>query len=275
MQHNDNKNGDSFSVLTQKKFNLIEFLEKWRQARISAIKQNIKVEYISALEAGYEEYLLNFVAPDNQEKVLRGVFDNSRKLGLSLVKFLGISLELQDIKDILMRSSIPCAIGTWESRPHAQVLKRQGCSSAQKAGPFYCNYWREAFDGFTMGVGEQERYARHKSIPHGDDECLDIYFIDNPKEKDNKWGRVPDHMLSQLSEIQEQFEKNMQTKLILEGLSEGVLYFKLESLNKDNPVCGTGAKLLHESLIKKVKSKFPGLSLMDTSPLAVYGEGTK
>lgn len=254
----------TLAVSTHKKFDAMEFHRRWRLARIAALR---------GIEGDEEVNLLARVKTD-RDSILRTVFDNSRKLGMSLVRYLGLSWELSDIQEVLSFSDAPCLHGTWSEKPFAKVLHRPGCHVAKQVGSFYCDFWREAIDGLIMGVTEVERYARHESRGHGDPGCVDVFFED----RGLRWGAVPKKISDGLGALQEKFRLR-KILLTLEGFSEGILYYRLESLsespNSQAPLCGTGGRMLHEALAREVRGCFPGLMIQDASPLAVYGEGTK
>lgn len=267
------------SVLMHSRFDLKEFQGKWKKARLSALMEVLgdKSDGISD-----EEILLKKVDTDTKEKVLRKVFDNSRRLGLSVSKFLGLSWEATDLADLLPHVHIPCFSYTWKKHNSAFVLERAGCDFYSKMGSLGCDYWREALDGLVMGVGENERYARHRSIGHGDFECLDVLFTEEfrpprvvgatdlaeRKIIGQKFGLIPVPMYESLKPIARHF-KSMKITLILEGLSEGILYYRLDA--EEGVLCGAGGKLMHDTFSREMAKLHPNTAICDVEPLAVYG----
>ncbi|GEM_PF-678794 len=267
------------SVLQHSRFDLKEFQDKWKKARLSALK-----EVLGEKSAGIsdEELLLKQVDTETKEKALRKVFDNSRRLGLSVAKFLGLSWEASDLADLLPQVHVPCFSRPWRKHNSAYVLERAGCDSYSKTGSLGCDYWREALDGLVMGVGENERLSRHRSVGHGDSECLDVLFAEefqpprivsapDPAEKKTigqKFGPIPEAMFESLKPIARQFE-SMKIKLVLEGLSEGILYYRLDA--HEGVLCGAGGKLMHDSFSREMAKLYPNTAIRDVAPLAVYG----
>lgn len=263
---------EKIRIIEHPLFDVISFRDRWKAARLAALRSVIQDD-IPALDFD-EGALLGLISDDDHDKLLRLIFDNSRKFGMSAVRYFGFSWELSDLQDILSQTHIPCLNGTWSNGVHAKILSRSGCDEQKQIGSFYCDYWREALDGLSMGVGETERYARHESVGHGDNGCVDVFFDDAVKIDGlaTKWGEIPSVVVDGLAPLQGRF-KELKIKLSLKGLSEGILYYLME---KDMGVlCGNSAKMYNEMLAKEVGARFPGLGLQDASPLAVYGEGTK
>jgi hypothetical protein len=270
----------SYSFLDCVEFDILDFNLRWHKARVAALR--VSHAFDSPLETSLsgsnldqELRLLSELAEEEKERALRAVFDNSRKFGMSLSKFYRTSLELGDIQDIFSQLSIPCTQGEWNKRDRAVTVRRQGCPSQLKAGPFLCNWFREAIDGLIMGIGQEERFARHASVGHGDSECLDVYFTETLtlNASQLRFAPVPPHIIAKLQPIQSSFE-NIGARLIFSGFSERTLFYKIES--KDSkPLCGATGRLLHQRLYKLVHELFPDFRMQDLSPLAVYAEGTK
>lgn len=267
------------SVLQHSRFDLKEFQDKWKKSRLSALK-----EVLGEKSAGIsdEELLLKQVDTETKEKVLRKVFDNSRRLGLSVAKYLGLSWETSDLADLLPHVHVPCFSHPWRKHNSAYVLERSGCESFSKTGSLGCDYWREALDGLVMGVGENERLSRHRSMGHGDSECLDVIFTEvfhpprvvsatdpaESKKVSQKFGPLPENMSESLKPITRHFE-SMKIKLTLEGLSEGILYYRLDA--NEGVLCGAGGKLMHDSFSREMAKLYPNIAIRDVAPLAVYG----
>lgn len=270
------------------RFNVDDFHQRWTRARISSLHQASKdvtqsdlsdsqTANVSLLESDLvDEYFFKSSEVSSTEKIkskdtlLRKIFDNSRLLGMSLSKHLGISFEVQDFQNLLEKSTIPCVQGQWESRESARVLKRSGCNFCTKSGADACDYWREALDGLVMGLGEKERLARHASLRHGDHACIDVFYSETVGPRDNlmAWGPIPEHMTESLTKICDEFKSKMKTSIDLKGLSEGVLYFEFKS-STDNH-CG-GTYLLTSALQSKLLKVYPGLLVQEITPRAVLG----
>jgi hypothetical protein len=134
-----------------------------------------------------------------------------------------------------------------------------------------------------MGVGDNERLARHRSVGHGDLECLDVLFAEEytvPRVVSGinqgqqmpgnrpRYGAIPADLSEQLEHTRKRLEATGVT-LELEGLSEGTLYYQLTP--KKGVLCGAGGKLLHDSFLKDLARIAPHVKAKDSAPLAVYG----
>lgn len=268
------------------RFSADDFHQRWTRARISSLRQASKSATQSdlfdfqvdlSLEADLvDEYFSQNSEVSSTERVkykdilLSKIFDNSRLLGRSLSKHLGISFEVQDFQTLLEGSAIPCVQGQWESRKSARILKRSGCAFCAKSGADACDYWREALDGLVMGLGEKERLARHASIRHGDGECIDVFYFETERSKENSmaWGPLPEHMSASLTEICDDFKSKMKISIQIKGLSEGILYFEFKSAT--DKLC-SGGQLLASVFQRKVQSSYPGLKIKEITPQAVLG----
>ena len=267
-------NSDNVALL----FNVDDFHQRWTRARISSLRQASKSAQLdSSIEADLvDDYFLQTskiglaARTESKDTLLRKIFDNSRLLGRSLSKHLGMTLEVQDFQSLLERSAIPCVQGQWESRKSARILKRSGCAFCTKSGADACDYWREALDGLVMGLGEKERLARHASIRHGGNACIDVFYSDaeGPKEGSLAWGPIPEHMAPGLTEICDEFSRQMKTSIVLKGLREGVLYFEFKFPTDDH--CG-GTQLLISAFQRALLKIYPGLLAHEITPRAVLG----
>jgi hypothetical protein len=121
-----------------------------------------------------------------------------------------------------------------------------------------------------MGLGEKERLARHASVRHGDGECVDVFYFETERSKENSmaWGPLPEHMAASLTEVCDDFKSKMRTSILLKGLSEGILYFEFKS-STDNH-CG-GTHLLTSVFQRKLQKIYPGLLAHEVTPRAVLG----
>lgn len=196
---------------------------------------------------------------------LRRLFDNTRKLGLSLVKHLGLTLELSDLVEILPSLKTTCFDGAWKSHNNSYVLERSGCQLLKEQGSGACDYWREALDGLVMGLCDDERLARHTSCGHGDSNCVDILFQDRESVR---LAPVSIKLSPKLDLIQTCFA-SQQVQVTFKGLLENTLYYDLKTQG-DKP-CGDENKNWHDELKNMVADFLPDLKLQDASPLAVIG----
>lgn len=277
------------SIIQDPRFDSEDFLVRWKRARVSALKPFVVggTEAIGEIQEAEEEVLLARILArlkdTDGDLILRRVFDQSRKFGLSASKFLGLTFEISDLREILGKSEISCFGGVWRSHNEAFVHERTGCSSFKDLGSFGCDYWREALDGLVMGVGENERLARHKSLGHGDSTCVDILFTEafaTPRvvhadsvviPSQPKYGALPTEVMEQFQPVFAKF-RQMKIELIIAGISEGTLYYRLDP--EKGVLCGAGGKLMHDTFLRDTKKLFPNLKVADVAPLAVYGGST-
>lgn len=247
-----------------------DFSKRWCNARKAAILAAIETQ-IDYSKDFSESDLLAAVPAEKREAVLRAVFDNSRKLGMSLARFLGLSAEARDFSLFLPSAGIPCFQGSWGTRNGAEVLQRAGTACARESmGSFGCDFWREALDGLVTGASEDLRLARHRSMGHGDAECVDVIFAEEgigPKKGWHK-GEVPIEWMPRLHTIVTKFAEQG-VSVFWDGFSEGVLFYRMEAGAK--PLCGAGGRLMHATLAEELRKLFPGVEAKDSSPLAVYG----
>lgn len=270
-------------ILSDSRFKLAEFSSRWERARLAALRSALNPEVASSNGSALagEFTLLQKVRPEQREALTRFVFDNSRKLGQSVSRYLGVSFELSDLSGLLRAIQVPCVGGQWRAHNAAFVLERPGCNWGKELGSLACDYWREALDGLVMGVGENERLARHRSYGHGDVNCEDVLFVEeapaprvigdteeNTTPATHRFGAVPPEVAVALGDACARFEA-MKVKLLLKGVSEGVLYYELKA--DEGVLCGAGGKLLHDSLAREMSQRLPHLTARDVAPLAVYG----
>ncbi|WP_415064245.1 hypothetical protein [Bdellovibrio sp.] len=247
---------------------LKDLANRWQKARLSALEQ-VRQDVVQSLPlALQEEHLLEQVPSEKQEEVLRSVFLNSRKLAQSFSRHHGMAFEIHDFQALVQQSEIPCYQGTWESRNNALVLTRGACAYASGAKDFACTYWREALDGLVMGLGEEERSARHGCARIDGGACVDVLFTEtNPAPgKSKHFGVIPAMLVEDLNEIKDQFLTSMKTEVEFVGYSAGTLYFHYPK----GTSCGSGA-IYTSALLSKIQTKHPYIKLQDISPRAVLG----
>lgn len=236
---------------------LADFVNRWKKAREQALGKSLN-----------EEESLELIPIVERDEVLRKVFLDSRRLAQSFSKYHSLSFELEDFQDLLNQAKISCFQGRWGERHGARVLDRPACSYAVKAGSFACDYWREALDGIIMGLGEEERYARHGCARHDGGPCVDVLFTEAAVKSTSEhgFGKIPEALVTELAEITEQFQVNMKTAVEFVGYSAGVLYFRFPQ----GTACGSGG-VYKSALQSKIQSKHPYIHLQDVSPRAVLG----
>ena len=240
----------------------------WREAIHSSMDRFAPLA-MTAQRQNNELYLLKSLQIEKRDDVLRSVFNNSRKFGQSFVRYHNIVLETSDLRALLPKLKIPCLTGKWYRRDDALVRETTGCFEALKLGSFYCDYWREAIDGLTMGITDDIFFARHASCRHGDERCLDVWFEENGETtRASSKGALPDWAQQKLAIIADKFHSDG-IRVTFEGLSEGVLYCQITSSR--SPSCRDQGSL-EKLLANEIRVIWPGVVLKNTTPLAVYGE---
>lgn len=274
----------TLKIIDQQGFDIGDFSKRWKSARLSAIRSVLNADLLEETELSQsliqsdEQSLLLKIKNDQESRLYRAIFDSSRKFALSAVRYLNYTFELSDLQEVLPQLGSFCFSGQWLKHNNAFVQKRDPCVQFSLGGVLFCNYWREALDGLVTGLGENERYTRHRSAGHGDQECLDVLFEESFKtprivkdERLLRYGVVPDQLLIDLEPLKEKF-KNMKINMQLDGFSEGTLYYRLEV--DSGVLCGAGGRLMHDLFLKEMKKLYPQYQVQDSSPLAVYGGST-
>lgn len=252
---------------------LKDLANRWQKARLSAVENVLQCDQGQDLVpstslALQEEELLQQVTSEKQEEVLRLVFLNSRKLAQSFSRHHDLVFEIHDFQALVQQADIPCYQGSWQSRDKALVLTRGACSYAAAAKDFACTYWREALDGLVMGLGEEERSARHGCARIDGGACVDVLFTDaNPAPgKSEHFGVIPAMLQDDLNEIKVQFLTSMKTEVEFVGYSAGTLFFHFPK----GTSCGSGS-IYKSALLSKIQTNHPYIQLQDISPRAVLG----
>src|SRR5690606_39175007 len=131
---------------------------------------------------------------EDKELILKEIFLKSRDYGLGLKTINKATLTLDDITGIIKILKVPCFMGNWSVEPslHYYTLERTVCPLKEKSS-FICEYWQEAMDGLIMGLGESERFSRHRSLVKGENQnCLDVIY--DSDYIDLRWGDIPDQL---------------------------------------------------------------------------------
>jgi hypothetical protein len=250
---------------------------RWLLARVASLEKALGLDRRAGgmsidLLIPYElELLVQIKTEEVTETVLRNVFDHSRQLGMSLVRYLKHTFELSDLAEIIPSLGSPCFAGNWRIHNQAYVLTRLGCSSNGARKSWHCDYWREALDGFVMGVGNDERLARHRSQGHGDSDCQDILFMETESKKVvgdgiSRWGALPEELANHLRTQSITFEQKGYY-LMVHGYSEGKLFYEMKAKATGN--CGPGERMMSTHFESKVVQDFPNLKFAEISPQSV------
>lgn len=244
---------------------LTDFFSRWNAARQAALTPHGKPRPVMS-----EAEQILAVAKNDRPNVLRAVFESSRRLGKSLARYLGITVTPGDMQSWLSQSDIGCFGGRWKCFTHGHArgykLIRSGCARPTCASAFFCDYWREAVDGLTTGLGGELRYWRHHSMGHGNENCVDIFS--DRYEPTLRFYPVSQNIQVALKAIAQQLQESGIT-LTLHGTRESVLFYSLHP--RQEPFCGPGARLIHASFARAVATCLPGMQVQDAMPMAVYG----
>lgn len=246
------------------RFEVTDFHLRWSRARRAALKNVLGTSSVG--DEVSEDLLIDRVEPSRHDELLRAVFDQSRRLGISLSRHLGLSLDIEDLENLLRTSGIGCFTGEWSHRPSVRLLRRPGCGSREK-NPLFCSYWREAADGLVMGAGEQERFVRHGNVLSGDPLCEDVLFLEEVSRPEGRLGRIPARFDAGLNQVRELFRSIYRMDLQFPGYADGVLYYLIRS--DSAMACGPGASLLERTLQRKLEALQPGLRVQDASPRTI------
>lgn len=244
--------------------------KRWQGSRLAAIRTVTRL----TTESDFFHSLHDF-KEDQFESILKTVFLNSRKLGQGYQRSYGISWELIDFSTYLTGLGSPCLKGNWSASSSSVSLIRSGCGAGNDGGLRFCQYWREATDGLTLGLSDSTGYARHGCMNAGDKSCIDVFYQDELVPTDAiwksqyKWGVLPEEMRPDLELIEKKFS-GLKIDLKFLGVSENNLFYKLEP--KENLTCGSAGTIYRNHLEKMIENKFPSIRLRDASPVAVYGE---
>jgi hypothetical protein len=261
-------------------FDYTEFSTRWLRARVSAasLGDSSLQNRVGLTEEGllHEVELVNEIPLNMFEFALRQVFDNSRKLAISASQHHRIRLEIGDFQQLLNASALPCAQGHWTRRSQSHFVSRFGCAHGKSKNTRICDWYREAMDGVVVGLGETERFVRHRSEAYGDDGCLDIIFDDtqNLAADDMRYGPIPPPLLQHLNSVVSDWRLRGFV-LAWKGYSAGTLFYTLASHDETEALCQSRGRTLHQDLTTSVREVFPTLRIQDSTPLAVYAEGTR
>lgn len=222
---------------------------------------------LKALSISENEFLNSYqdISKDEQDILLRRIFDFSRIFGLEIFKKEKLSLNLEKIVSIIKNLNIGCVSGDFiKTSDSSFSVKRKSCPySADKE--LICLYWREALDGLIMGLGDSERYSRHKSIKYGlNDSCVDVFY--DSEKIDLSKDKVPEEILKCIEKKKIKLaEKGIEVLPL--GFSEKTLFYTIKDLKSD--LNAFRRRFVRESFEKSFEKKFPFIELFEMSPRAV------
>lgn len=254
---------ETINIVMHDAFSAEDFLSRWQQARISSLLKAIP-HATDRSESALLQHASK-LAEETRDQILKDVFLCSWQLGQSTKRYFGLIWEIHDFKDVLNQSKIRCLQGDWTSTSNHAVLQRPGCEQGSSLGSFVCNYWREAVDGIVMGCGASARYARLKNKMLNDNQCEDVFFLEEDAEK-NLYPPVPDTMLATLKPVLASISR-LKISVELKGLRDGHLYYDLvtdPSLN-----CSSVPSIASNLLQQQMNKHFPQIKLVSVSPRSV------
>lgn len=235
--------------------------ERWRCARRAALKASIRSDGAPLPES--EDGLLARALEQEPAPLLRRVFENSLRLGLGFTRHYGLELTLRDLQSALPQLGARCAVGVWTADDDEPALRlaRRGCPF-KDLGAAGCDYWGEAVNGLVLGLTGGIHHARHRSVGHGDDDCVDVVHVD--PESALRFGTIPAEIAAELeavSRLARTFSSDV--TLTFHGLSERVVYY--------SQVGGHAGGISVASLVDRaLKRRLPHLTFREAGPRAVF-----
>lgn len=237
-----------------------ELADRWRRARRAALEQALP----DVQGAPGEEELLRLALANDPERLLRRVFDNSRRLGDSFRSYHRMDLGLADLAWLLPALGVPCVSKPWVriERPRHLRSERSGCAlGANVAGA--CDFFREAVDGLILGLSGAVYHARHDSVGSGGERCVDVLYVQ--PQSPVRFGPIPPRIAERLPEVQRTLELFDSTAAVeFLGISERVLYYRLVSVG------GSTNVRLTTVIEHAVQRRYPSLTTIDVSSRAVF-----
>lgn len=234
---------------------------RWQAARIAALEQFLGAACEPPTDN--EVAMLRQIPHAQRDDVLKAVYYNTRKFGHSVLRYFALLWDTQDVRDVLSGADVPCLQGQWHTDGSSVVVERRGCSVPQQCGTLGCDYWHEAIDGLLMGLGDEVRHSRHRSVGHGDDLCRDTF---SPRLQHNvAYGPLPAHLESIVASLAQRFvPKHVHITFV--GYAAGVVYYEATTGGT-----GCAGQLWRTLLQRAVAQTRPTLRLQDVSPGAVLG----
>jgi hypothetical protein len=244
-------------------FDFTDVALRWHHARRAALRAVV----VEADGTESEDELLSRALARNADDANRKVFDNSLRLGLGFTRFFEKEFSLGELPSVLEELGVPCLAGAWnpvEDEP-AITLERAGCP-AGALGRATCDWWREAIDGFVLGITGGIRHARHASIGHGDGRCVDVLYV--LPESQLRFGAIPSELhegLERVRRMAKSFDSSVDVEFL--GISEGTLLYQLKR-------SGCGGDLSMSSVVERdLRRRYPQLGLREISPRSVLADG--
>lgn len=245
-------------VLDHPGFDGGEFLARWREARLAALRRRVP----RAAQHG-EAAALQALPEEAHDEVLRDAFLNSFRFAQSAVRRFGLAWDEDDLAEVLALADGPCLRGDWSPGPGPRRLERDGCAGTS-CSTLVCDYWRESIDGLVCGLADEVRYTRQRSAARGGGRCVDVLYRES--EPAERFESLPDEHLAALAEIAARFRRlGMELRFL--GLAEGQLHYTLTQ--RGSSLCGGALDLFAGLLRNNLEHLCPGLGLREATGRAV------
>ena len=237
-----------------KRLDLDDLAAAWKIARLRLLRS-----YLPPLPESTEEAeLLASVSHSDHLGILSATFSHSWLLGKESRGHLGRPLTLGEIVEFLNHADVPCFMGAWKSESHSlvQYLYRGRCPQIPLL--FCCDYWKEAARGLVTGLNEELDFSRHRSIGHGDHNCLDYVYVSSKIER--RWGTVPAIIRNAILPLTHALKKKG-VLLELKGYAEHVLFCRIDGVY--DPLADVDRPILLEEIRKTIHHKFPDIEIRE------------
>lgn len=258
----------------ESRIQLQDFAKRWHRGRLTSIASSLGREIPSDASEVDLIFELSKKDSDVQKAALRAVYHTGGLLASSMTLFYRRDWSMKDVAALAAFSGSPCFGRSWDLTPQesdkeaiGMGLKRSACAEGV-SNHFHCEYWKEALDGLITGLSDQLFLSRHSSAKSKHESCIDWLYPSRMSPL--KYGPLAEDLKLLVNEISLRLEKS---KIVLRvwGLSEGILYYQMESAIIG--FCGPGKRLFEEDFKKAVLGKFPNTKFFDVTPRAVIGEG--
>ncbi len=253
---------------------LQDFAKRWHRGRLTSIASTLGRQIpfdVSEVDLIFE---ISGKDSDVQKAALRAVYHTGGLLASSMSLYYRKNWTMEDVASLAAFSGSPCFGRQWELNPKPSDketigvgLLRASCAEGV-SNNFHCEYWKEALDGLVTGLSDQLFLSRHSSAKSRTGSCTDWLYPSRMSPL--KYGPLPEELKELVQEISQRLEKS---KIVLRvwGLSEGILYYQMESVLIG--FCGPGKRLFEDDFKKIILKKYPDMNFFDVTPRAVMGEG--
>lgn len=248
-----------------------DLARRWTRARCAALRAVAPAAGATADEPG----LVRMAAEHGPEAALKGVFENSRVLGLGFRRTYRVDLTLHDLAELLPAVGAPCHVGGFTA-----VEQEPACRSAStpceawRDVPQACDHWRESVQGLVSGLSSSVSCTRVASAAGGASSCSDLLHVD--PQSPRRFMPVPPEMRQGLEAVQRLIARmDASVRVEFLGLREGVLHYRIHAGGPGSAENGPGARRacgldVGAVLPGALRRRFPTLRVADASPRAVF-----